>query len=105
MSAGAIWKNLRTTVATPRKCPGRCFPSRHAATAGGLIVVEKAVWIDFLRGGREDQVYAKLLEAFAIRSCIARVPLKIVVCVELFGVDEDCGNYVVTLKLCRSYKT
>ena len=89
--------SLRQTVATPRKWPGRCSPSR---TAGELLDVDpglEAGRVDLLRGGREEDVDARLLGQRRVALLVARVGSEVGRVVELGRVDEDAGDDGVAL--------
>ena len=76
--------SFNTTVATPRKCPGRKVPSHGSATFGG--------WIELVGTGGEHEVDAQFAQRCAILFERARIPAIVFVGAELRRIDENADH-------------
>lgn len=83
-----MFSNLRTIVATPRKCPGRKAPSRIRERLD-LHECAKTGWIKAFHLGSEHQVDAGLPAKGQVFFQRPRVTREVLVRSELRRVDED----------------
>ena len=95
-----IVKSLRTIVATPRKCPGRCTPSRIEPSSRHLDPRLEPGRVHLVGGRREDEVYAGLARELEIVSLVVRVALEVGSLRELGRVDEERHHHRVALRPC-----
>ena len=98
LSGATMWKSFATTVATPRKCPGRDAPSRRLADAFHLDegVAPRRIHLLGLRS--EDQRDAFGLQQRAVLLKGAWIFREVLVGAELRRVDEDGRRDHVALR-------
>ena len=95
-------KSLSTTVATPRKWPGRQTPSSGCATAGGSTYVEKPGGYMSACCGTKTRSQPRGRERLQIGFQRPRIFAKILLRAELRWIDEDRGDDDVGLLRGRS---
>ena len=93
-SGSAAMSSLATTVATPRKWPGRDAPSRRSLRPATSTKVVGPVGIELFDRGRKDHVRAFGFGQRAVGLEGARIAGEILVGAELRGVDEDADGDV-----------
>ena len=91
-SGSAAMSSLATTVATPRKWPGRDAPSRRLLKPSTSTNVAAPVGIQLFDRGSEDDVGAFGFGERAVGVEGARIAGEVFVGAELGGVDEDADG-------------
>ena len=91
-SGSAAIRSLATTVATPRKWPGRDLPSRRSLKSFDFDKGRRPLWVYFLDRWGKDDVCACSLGKCAVCFEGARIAGEVLVGTELRGVDEDADR-------------